>query len=81
MRAAMQSVIENKINSVVITMWGDNGKECSFFGLLPALYTIRRYADGEFDEQKIKEEFNSLFSFNYDDFMLLDKVNAVPAER
>ena len=81
MKPAMQSVHEHNIQNVLITMWGDNGKECSFFGLLPALYTIRRYADGEFDEQKIKEEFNSLFPFNYDDFMLLDKVNAVPAER
>ena len=81
MKPAMQSVREHNIEHVLITMWGDNGKECSFFGLLPALYSIRRFADGEYDEQKIKEEFNSLFGLDYDSFMLLDKVNAVPAQR
>lgn len=81
MKPAMQSVMEHKVENVIITMWGDNGKECSFFGLLPALYSIRRFADGEFNEDIIKNEFNELFGFNYDDFFLLDKVNALPVIR
>ena len=81
MLPAMQSVREHGIKNVIITMWGDNGKECSFYSLLPSLFTIRKYADGEFDEQKIKEEFNKLFGLNYDDFFLLDTVNTLPVKR
>lgn len=78
MKPAMQSVNDNGVQNVLITMWGDNGKECSYFALLPALYTIRRYADGESDESKIKQEFFNLFGISYDDFMLLDLPNITP---
>ncbi|MBQ7408146.1 MAG: beta-N-acetylhexosaminidase [Clostridia bacterium] len=81
MQPAMQSVIENKIENVLITMWGDNGKECSFFALLPSLYAIRRFADGQTDMQVIKQEFNKLFNLNFDDFMLLDEPNAIPVKK
>ncbi len=75
MRPAMECVAKSKIEDVVITMWGDNGKECSFYAVLPSLYAIRRYADGEFDDKKIKREFTELFGVAYDDFMLLDLPN------
>ena len=75
MKPAMQSVREKKIENVLITMWGDNGRECSFFSLLPALYSIRQYADGNTDEESIKKGFYQLFGVRYDDFMLLDIPN------
>lgn len=75
MKPAMQSVLEHGVKDVLITMWGDGGKECSFFALLPSLYTIRRYADGDFDEEKIKQGFKQLFGLDYDDFMSLDLPN------
>lgn len=81
MKPAMQSAKDNNIENVLITMWGDDGKECSFFGLLPSLFALRRFADGEFDEAKIKSEFNNLFGLNYDDFMLLDSANTIPVKR
>ena len=75
MKPAMQSVRQKEIENVLITMWGDNGRECSFFSLLPALYAIRQYADGNTDEESIKNGFYRLFGVNYDDFMLLDIPN------
>ncbi len=77
MRPAMESVRKNGIENVIITMWGDNGKECSFFAGLAALYTIRQYALGNYDEKKIAEGFKQTFGFDFDDFMLLDKPNGV----
>lgn len=74
---AMKSVRSHGIENVLITMWGDNGKECSFYSLLPSLYAIRRYADGVYDEAQIKAEFDRLFSLPYDAFMLLDLPNVV----
>ena len=75
MKPAMQSAAAHNIKNIIITMWGDNGKECSFFSMLPALYTIRRYADGEFDEKKIAAEFTEKFGLSYDDFVKLEYPN------
>jgi len=80
MKPAMQSVRENKIENVIITMWGDNGKECSYFSLLPSLWATANYARGEFDEEKIKGGFKEITGIGYDDFMKLDLPNKRRAE-
>ncbi len=77
MKPAMQSVIEHGIRDVLITMWGDDGKECSFYSLLPSLYAIRQYADGNFDENSIKEGFRDIFGYDYEEFILLDLPNSI----
>ena len=78
MKPAMESVREHNIENVLITMWGDNGKECSFYALLPSLYAIRCYADGIEDEDIIKNGFFDLFAIRYDSFMLLEIPNVTP---
>ncbi len=75
MKTGMQCVREKHIENVLITMWGDDGKECSFYALLPSLYAIRQYADGNFDEQVIAQSFTQLFGYRWNDFMLLDLPN------
>lgn len=75
MKPAMQSVIENGVQDVFITMWGDNGKECSFFAALPALYAIRQYADGNFNDDNIAKGFYKMFKIPFADFMALDLPN------
>ncbi len=75
MKPAMQSVIDNEIKDVLITCWGDNGKECSFYSILPALYAIRQYAEGNFNQESIEKGFYKLFKVPYADFMLLDLPN------
>ncbi len=74
---AMEAVQVNGIEHVIITMWGDNGKECSFFSGLAGLYTVRQYALGNYDEKRIADGFKQTFGFDFDDFMLLDKPNGV----
>ena len=76
MLPAMKSVIRNGVENVLITMWGDNGKECSFFSILPALYAIRQYADGNFDEGEIARGFERATGISYADFSLLELPNA-----
>ncbi len=78
MGAAMKSVAENDVKDVIITMWGDDGKECSFFSLLPSLFAVRRFADGCFDYDVIKADFKKTYGLNFDDFILLDTPNELP---
>ncbi len=72
---AMQSVLSHGVKNVIMTMWGDNGKECSFYAALPALYAIARTAEGVTDINVIKEGFKQLIGIDFDDYMLTDLPN------
>ncbi len=78
MKPAMQSVRENGIENVLVTLWGDNGAECPPFSQWQNLYAIRRYADGEYDDDKIAAEFEKLFGVSSHDFDLLELPDIVP---
>ncbi len=72
MKLAMEQVIAHKVENVMVTLWGGDGTECSYFATLPALYAIKQYAEGNFDEEKIKKGFYELFNIPFDTFMMLD---------
>ncbi len=75
MKPALRSVNRNGVQNVIFTMWGDDGKETSFFSLLPAIYAVSRYACGEFNDKKIKREFKQKFGIGFDEYMSLDLPN------
>ena len=77
MKPAMQSCHENGIDNVSITMWGDDGKECSFYSALPSLYYIKKIYDGETDMQTIKDGFGKIVGADYDALCSLDMPNQV----
>lgn len=70
--ASLSSCLEYGVKNVILTLWGDDGNECSKFALLPSLYYASALAHGETDAQKIKDGFKSEFGISFDDFMLLD---------
>lgn len=72
MLPAMQSVKQNGIKNVIITMWGDNGKDCSYYSLLPSLYAIAKAAEGVTEQEIVKQGFKQLVGVDFDDFMSLD---------
>ncbi len=72
MAPAMQSCTDKGIENIIMTMWGDNGKECSFYSVLPSLFAIRKFYDGITDMDVIKQEFESIMGEPYDALMLLD---------
>lgn len=80
MKAAMQAVNKFNVKNVFITMWGDDGKECSFFALLPSLYAVKQYSLGIFDEEKIADGFKATFGIDFYDFLLLDIPNLLPVK-
>ena len=69
---AMKSCRKYGIDNIFLTMWGDNGRECSPWASLPSLYAIRRIYDGVEDMDQIKREFEELTGEAYDDMMMLD---------
>lgn len=63
---------EHGVNDILMTMWGDNGGECSPYALLPSLMYAAECARGNFDIENAKAKFEKLFGENWDDFMLCD---------
>lgn len=77
MTPAMKSAKEHEIDNVFITMWGDNGKECSYYSVLPSLYAVKQIYDGEEDLDKIKKQFKEITGENFDGMCALDSPNFV----
>ncbi|MBE6568416.1 MAG: beta-N-acetylhexosaminidase, partial [Ruminococcaceae bacterium] len=77
MLPALEAAKKNKTKNVFFTMWGDDGGECSRWGVLPSLFYLSEVAKGNTDEEKIKTRFKQKFGVAYDDFMLLDQLDRV----
>ena len=69
---ALRSCLDHGVKDVYMTMWGDNGAECSKFSLLPSLYYTACIARGIEDMDRIKAGFQKKFGIPFDAFMLLD---------
>lgn len=72
MTPALEACRDESVDHIFITLWGDDGQECSFWSMLPSLYALRRIYDGEYDMVRIKAEFQSLTGESYDALCLLD---------
>ena len=74
MREAMKACHAKGVENVVMTMWGDNGAECSKFAVLPALFTVAQMARGIDDEETIHANFEREFGIPFEDFRALDLI-------
>lgn len=79
-RAAMRSAQEHGIESVFLTMWGDFGKDCSFFATLPALFAAAQMYNGNYDMADIAQKFQAYTGYEFDEFMKLDLPNIIADE-
>jgi hypothetical protein len=77
MSLALSACRKNKVKNIFMTMWGDDGMECSHFSQLPSLMYIAECAKGNTDEEKIKAKFKRIVGVDYDDFMKVDLPNYV----
>lgn len=81
-KAALPVCKKEGITNAFITMWGDNGAECSSFAVLPSLCYAACLSQGITKMSTVKEKFKEWVGLSYDDFMLLDKPNRlIPVDR
>ena len=81
MKPAMDVCRERGVDNIFFTLWGDNGKECSYFSLLPSLYYLKRYYDGVKDRKQIAKEFEALTGEPFERMMNTDDPNYVGGNR
>ena len=75
MTAAMTAARKNKVKNIIMTLWGNDGGECSRYAALPSLFYVAELMKGNTDEAKIKARFERMFKVSFDDFMLLDSLD------
>lgn len=71
-RPAMEACRACGVKNAFITLWGDNGGECSRFALLPTLFAAASFAKGKTDMEGIKREFEEKTGIPYEAMLLLD---------
>lgn len=74
---AMEAAKECNFKNIMFTLWGDNGKECSYYCVLPTLFTMRKIYEGVNDMDLIKKEFKEIVGEDYDHMMDFDILNYV----
>ncbi|WP_144023737.1 hypothetical protein MHI37_24805 [Paenibacillus sp. FSL H8-0548] len=76
---AHESCVASGIRETIVTAWGDNGAECSFYAVLPALQLWAELCyKNTGDETVLRERFATCADGDYGDFMSLDLTNLVP---
>ena len=73
---AMEVCREKEIQNVIVTLWGDDGKECSFFACLDSLLKAKMIYDGE-DLNLFEEKFKTIAKIDYQTYKLLLLPNLV----
>ncbi len=77
MTPAINACIKQGTRNIFMTMWGDDGAECSHFSQLPSLFYIAEYASGNTDTESIKAKFKDTFGIDYDAFISIDDLNDI----
>ena len=67
---AMKVCREKNVDNIIITLWADDGKECSFFACLDALLKAKMVYDGE-DLSGFEEKFKSITNIDYETYKLI----------
>ena len=76
-KSALESCRDNGVKNVIVTMWGGNGAECSFFSLLPSLFFAAETLRGNGDIIDIAKKFSKLTGEDFESMMALDLPNNV----
>lgn len=74
---ALQSMEERGLKNVLMTMWGDDGAECSDLAVLPTLNMVAEYAYGNTADDTVKAAFYALTDVELDKFMEIEAVNVI----
>lgn len=70
--AALEACKSDKVDGMFITVWGDDGGECSRFAILPSLMYTAEKLRGNDDMESIKAKFREIVGIDFDSFTLLD---------
>lgn len=65
----------NGIKNYIITLWPDNGNDCSYFNALPGLFFASKLIDGMEEKDINYDEFKDIVGLDFKKYLVLDKLN------
>ena len=72
---ALDSCIEQGVENIIMTCWGDDGNEVSKYQSIPVLFYAAQRFYGIDDYEVIKENFKQMFNISFEDFLKLQYPN------
>ena len=82
MSPALDACIESGVKEVFMTMWGDNGGECSRFSILSSLaYVAEKSIEGTADKKRISSIIERISGYTYRELMMLDIPNNLSGKK
>ena len=76
-KLAMRACRKLGVKKVFLTIWGDDGRECSPNAVLPALFYAKQVYDGNENLRDIKAKFKEIIGEDFDALVALDILNEV----
>ena len=73
-KAALRACRDCGVTQILMTVWGDDGGECSPYAVAPALLYAAEACSGEPDPDRLKTRFREIMGVAYEDWMLLDQM-------
>lgn len=73
---AIKACKKKNIGDIMMTLWGDNGNECSRFAVLPsALYVAEMCYDENVNKDLLDKKMLALCGYTFDEMLALDNPN------
>lgn len=74
-KQALKACEDCGVDGIIMTVWGDDGGECSKYTILPSLMYAAEASKGNYDLESIKSKFKEVVGIDFDSFMLFDKID------
>ena len=75
--ASIEACKKSGVKKSFLTMWGDDGAECPYCGVLPTLVYAAEYAYGNTDDTEIKSAFKLLTGVSVEAFLLPEAADQI----
>lgn len=75
LKIQIASAKRNNIQNYIITLWPDNGNDCSYFNALPGLFVASKLIDDIKEEDINHEDFKEIVGLDFKKYLVLDKLN------
>ena len=72
MKSGVPSARRNDLDILIVTLWGDDGGECSVWSCLPAFFYAAQLFNGIEDMAEIEKNFKEIFDFDMMELAKLD---------
>lgn len=79
-RLALNACIDQGVDEVFLTAWGDNGNEASYMCILPVMQQYAEYCyQGAVSDEVLSKRMRICTGESFEDMLLLDRANSVDA--